>query len=55
MEYSVNLKINLDLNSLTNEELNNSLINPKSTNSVSVLDSYIVTYLKNDVVGKSNS
>ena len=45
----------LDLNSLTNEELNNSLINPKSTNSVSVLDSYIVTYLKNDVVGKSNS
>ena len=45
----------LDIKSMSNEEFNNSYIDQKAIDgSYSVLDSYIVNYIDNDVAGKKN-
>lgn len=42
----------LNISNISNEELNNSYINQKSSNNSNlVFDSYIINYLENDVVG----
>ena len=45
----------LDIKSMSNEEFNNSYIDQKAIDgSYSVLDSYIVNYIDNDVAGKKS-